>query len=173
MLTYRREAEFYYRIAPKADMFLLQTWFCGSDTVNGQGTIIMANFTIQNVSFGAVDAVWPATYVYSGVSSLWRCAERHGLRRRRNTLGLLLLVVVLWYVIFLCSHCYQFVLLKIWHNHTSCETMSTAPISRNIQEYKKGSLRTKRGGTTFGKSSDHVSEPPKTTTLPGKLVTIL
>lgn len=56
--TYRREAEFYYYIAPKTDMNIPAAWFCGTDTVNGQGIVVMSDLTVDDVTFGEVLKTW-------------------------------------------------------------------------------------------------------------------
>ncbi|KAH8681871.1 kinase-like domain-containing protein [Xylariales sp. PMI_506] len=59
--TYRREAEFYYYIAPTTDMNIPEPWYCGTDTVNGQGIVIMSDLTVDDVAIGEVLKTWGCT----------------------------------------------------------------------------------------------------------------
>ncbi|KAK8091025.1 hypothetical protein PG994_000530 [Apiospora phragmitis] len=57
--TYRREAEFYYYIAPLVNMRLPRAWYCGSDTVSGQGIVIMDDLRSTGCTFGNPLEPWP------------------------------------------------------------------------------------------------------------------
>lgn len=72
--TYRREAEFYYHIAPVIHMLLPRIWFCGTDTVNGQGVVIMSNVA-HECSFGTPLEPWTPSRVGDALKQL---ASLHG-----------------------------------------------------------------------------------------------
>ncbi|KAH7001896.1 kinase-like domain-containing protein [Ilyonectria destructans] len=72
--TYRREAEFYYYIAPLTNMLLPKTWFCGTDAVNGQGLFIMSDVASE-CSFGNPLQPWTPERVAEGLAQL---ASLHG-----------------------------------------------------------------------------------------------
>ncbi|KAH6887454.1 kinase-like domain-containing protein [Thelonectria olida] len=74
LATYRREAEFYYHIAPLTRMLLPRTWFCGSDTVNGQGIVIMSNVA-DECTFGTPLKPWSPSRVEGALKQL---ASLHG-----------------------------------------------------------------------------------------------
>lgn len=59
MGVYRREAEFYYYVAPHVNMRLPLIWYCGTDTVNGQGIVIMADLSNDGTVFGSATEVSP------------------------------------------------------------------------------------------------------------------
>lgn len=69
-LTYRREAEFYYHIAPTVDMQLPQAYFAGSDVVTGQGLVAMDDLTVRGCTFGNPMESWPVERVRAGVHEL-------------------------------------------------------------------------------------------------------
>ncbi|KAH8807408.1 kinase-like domain-containing protein [Xylogone sp. PMI_703] len=75
MWTYRREAELYYYIAPIVSMNLPKVWYCGTDTVNGQGLVVMANLAAEGCDFGQPLQAWTADRVRKGVEQL---AALHG-----------------------------------------------------------------------------------------------
>ncbi|KAK8128456.1 hypothetical protein PG984_009564 [Apiospora sp. TS-2023a] len=68
--TYRREAEFYYHIAPLLTMRLPKAWYCASDTINGQGIVIMDDLRSTGCTFGNPLAPWPVARVRAGVEQL-------------------------------------------------------------------------------------------------------
>ncbi|KAK7749068.1 hypothetical protein SLS62_008463 [Diatrype stigma] len=68
--TYRREAEFYYHVAPLVEMRLPRAWYCGSDAVSGQGLVAMADLSAEGCTFGTPLAAWPAARVRAGVEQL-------------------------------------------------------------------------------------------------------
>ncbi|KAF4466772.1 hypothetical protein FALBO_6361 [Fusarium albosuccineum] len=72
--TYRREAEFYYYVAPVTKMLLPKTWFCGTDTVNGQGVFIMSDLAGE-CSFGTPLEPWTPERVGQALKQL---ASLHG-----------------------------------------------------------------------------------------------
>ncbi|KAM5352624.1 hypothetical protein ACJ41O_005346 [Fusarium nematophilum] len=72
--TYRREAEFYYHVAPMTKMLLPQTWFCGTDAVNGQGVFIMSDVAGE-CSFGTPLEPWAPSRVDEALRQL---ASLHG-----------------------------------------------------------------------------------------------
>lgn len=74
LATYRREAEFYHYIAPLTKMLLPRTWFCGSDTVNGQGIVILSNVA-DECSFGTPLEPWTPSRVEGALKQL---ASLHG-----------------------------------------------------------------------------------------------
>lgn len=75
MWTYRREAEFYYYVRPIVSMNLPKTWYCSTDTVNGQGLVIMANLAAEGCDFGQPLKPWIVDRVRAGVEQL---AALHG-----------------------------------------------------------------------------------------------
>ncbi|KAI1204637.1 kinase-like domain-containing protein [Annulohypoxylon truncatum] len=68
--TYRREAEFYFYISPIVTMNLPKIWYCGTDTVTGQGLVVMANLAAQGCEFGEPLKPWPVERVRAGVEQL-------------------------------------------------------------------------------------------------------
>ncbi|KAK8029019.1 hypothetical protein PG991_006075 [Apiospora marii] len=68
--TYRREAEFYYHIAPLLTMRLPRAWYCASDTINGQGIVIMDDLRSTGCTFGNPLDPWPVSRVRAGVEQL-------------------------------------------------------------------------------------------------------
>ncbi|KAI1098642.1 kinase-like domain-containing protein [Jackrogersella minutella] len=80
--TYRREAEFYFYISPIVNMNLPKAWYCGTDTVAGQGLVVMSNLSAQGCDFGEPLKPWPVERVRAGVEELasfhaktWGAAE--------------------------------------------------------------------------------------------------
>ncbi|KAK7957006.1 uncharacterized protein PG986_006228 [Apiospora aurea] len=67
---YRREAEFYYYIAPLVTMRLPKAWYCGSDTVSGQGIVFMDDLRSTGCTFGNPLDPWPVARVRAGVEQL-------------------------------------------------------------------------------------------------------
>ncbi|KAJ4268821.1 hypothetical protein NW762_002891 [Fusarium torreyae] len=72
--TYRREAEFYCHVAPVTNMLLPKIWFCGTDTVNGQGVFIMSDVASE-CSFGIPLEPWAPERVGEALKQL---ASLHG-----------------------------------------------------------------------------------------------
>ncbi|KAF4974287.1 hypothetical protein FZEAL_8791 [Fusarium zealandicum] len=68
--VYRLEAEFYYYIGPTVNVPLPQTVYCGTDTVNGQGIVVMADLKADGYTFGNPLEAWPASRVQAGVEQL-------------------------------------------------------------------------------------------------------
>ncbi|KAH8655414.1 kinase-like domain-containing protein [Xylariales sp. PMI_506] len=68
--TYRREAEFFYYIAPLVQMRLPKPWYCGSDVVTGQGLVIMDDLAAQGCTFGVASETWTVERVQAGVEQL-------------------------------------------------------------------------------------------------------
>ncbi|KAI1088693.1 kinase-like domain-containing protein [Rostrohypoxylon terebratum] len=68
--TYRREAEFYFYVGPIIKMNLPKIWYCGTDTISGQGLAVMDNLTLQGCSFGDPLQPWPIERVRAGVEQL-------------------------------------------------------------------------------------------------------
>ncbi|KAI1075875.1 kinase-like domain-containing protein [Whalleya microplaca] len=70
--TYRREAEFYYHIAPAASpsLRLPRVWYCGSDTVTGQGVVALADLAADGCAFGNPVTPWPVDRARAGVAQL-------------------------------------------------------------------------------------------------------
>ncbi|KAH6871625.1 kinase-like domain-containing protein [Thelonectria olida] len=67
---YRREAQFYYDIGPKINIPLPPTMYCGTDTVNGQGIVVMADLKARGYTFGNPLETWPVHRVQAGVEQL-------------------------------------------------------------------------------------------------------
>ncbi|KAI1418462.1 kinase-like domain-containing protein [Hypoxylon sp. FL1857] len=70
MWTYRREAEFYFYLSPIVKMNLPKAWYCGTDTVAGQGLVVMDNLAVQGCDFGEPLKAWPVDRVRAGVKEL-------------------------------------------------------------------------------------------------------
>jgi len=68
--VYRREAEFFYHIGPTVTMRLPAVWYCGSDTVTGQGIVVFDDLKAKGYSFGTPLETWPVDRVRSGVEEL-------------------------------------------------------------------------------------------------------
>ncbi|KAF5018396.1 hypothetical protein F66182_9625 [Fusarium sp. NRRL 66182] len=67
--TYRREAEFYYHVAPQTTMLLPKIWFAGTDTVNGQGVFIMSDVSSE-ATFGTMLEPWAPARVGEALKQL-------------------------------------------------------------------------------------------------------
>ncbi|OTA98811.1 hypothetical protein M426DRAFT_325664 [Hypoxylon sp. CI-4A] len=81
--TYRREAEFYFYLSPVVNMTLPKVWYCGTDTVAGQGLVVMDDLAVQGCDFGDPLKPWPVDRVRAGVEQLaalhaktWGAAEK-------------------------------------------------------------------------------------------------
>ncbi|KAK1751203.1 hypothetical protein QBC47DRAFT_417616 [Echria macrotheca] len=68
--VYRREAEFFYYIAPIVPMRLPPVWYCGSDTVSGQGIVVLDDLKAKRYTFGNPLNAWPVSRVRAGVEQL-------------------------------------------------------------------------------------------------------
>lgn len=68
--VYRREAEFFYHIAPTVSMRLPPAWYSGSDTVTGQGIVVFDDLKAKGYSFGNPIEAWPVERVRAGVEEL-------------------------------------------------------------------------------------------------------
>ncbi|KAI1390064.1 kinase-like domain-containing protein [Hypoxylon trugodes] len=68
--AYRREAEFYFYLAPIVDLNLPQVWYNSTDTVSGQGIIVMSDLIAQGCEFGEPLKPWPVERVRVGVEEL-------------------------------------------------------------------------------------------------------
>ncbi|KAK5655551.1 hypothetical protein OQA88_5482 [Cercophora sp. LCS_1] len=68
--VYRREAEFFYHIAPTVPMRLPGAWYNGSDTVTGQGIVVLDDLKAQGYAFGDPLVAWPVERVRLGVEQL-------------------------------------------------------------------------------------------------------
>ncbi|KAK3297419.1 kinase-like domain-containing protein [Chaetomium fimeti] len=68
--VYRREAEFFYHIAPTVPMRLPPVWYCGSDTVTGQGIVVFDDLKAAGCTFGNPLEAWPVERVRVGVEEL-------------------------------------------------------------------------------------------------------
>ncbi|KAK4446097.1 hypothetical protein QBC34DRAFT_411944 [Podospora aff. communis PSN243] len=68
--VYRREAEFFYHIAPSVPMRLPAAWYCGSDTVTGQGIVVLEDLKAKGCTFGEPVEAWPVERVRAGVEEL-------------------------------------------------------------------------------------------------------
>ncbi|KAK8118761.1 uncharacterized protein PG998_003387 [Apiospora kogelbergensis] len=68
---YRREAEFYYYVAPLITVVRLpRAWYCGSDIANGQGIVVMDDLGSMGCTFGNPLEPWPVARVRAGVEQL-------------------------------------------------------------------------------------------------------
>ncbi|KAM0563124.1 hypothetical protein ACHAPJ_001975 [Fusarium lateritium] len=67
---YRLEAEFYYHLAPKIKIPLPPTIYAGTDTVNGQGIVILADLKARGYTFGNPLKAWTVNLVQKGVEQL-------------------------------------------------------------------------------------------------------
>ncbi|KAF4467504.1 aminoglycoside phosphotransferase [Fusarium albosuccineum] len=72
---YRLEAEFYYYLGPTIKIPLPPAIYCGTDTVNGQGIVVMADLKSRGYTFGNPLEAWPVDRVQIGVEQL---ATLHG-----------------------------------------------------------------------------------------------
>ncbi|KAL2166186.1 hypothetical protein VTG60DRAFT_3146 [Thermothelomyces hinnuleus] len=68
--VYRREAEFFYHIAPTVSMRLPPVWYAGSDTVTGQGIVVLDDLKAKGYKFGDPLEAWPVERVRAGVEEL-------------------------------------------------------------------------------------------------------
>ncbi|KAL2163213.1 hypothetical protein VTH06DRAFT_5269 [Thermothelomyces fergusii] len=68
--VYRREAEFFYHIAPAVSMRLPPAWYAGSDTVTGQGIVVLDDLRARGYRFGDPLEAWPVERVRAGVEEL-------------------------------------------------------------------------------------------------------
>ncbi|CCT69100.1 uncharacterized protein FFB20_11785 [Fusarium fujikuroi] len=73
--TYRREAEFYYHVAPQTTMLLPKIWFAGTDTVNGQGIFIMSDVSSE-ATFGTPLEPWAPERVGEALKQLASLHEK-------------------------------------------------------------------------------------------------
>ncbi|KAK7414279.1 hypothetical protein QQX98_006876 [Neonectria punicea] len=67
---YRLEAEFYYHLGPTINVRLPPTLYCGTDTVNGQGIVVMADLKARGYTFGNALEAWPVDRVQVAVEQL-------------------------------------------------------------------------------------------------------
>ncbi|KLO79059.1 uncharacterized protein LW93_4382 [Fusarium fujikuroi] len=67
---YRLEAEFYYYLAPRLKIPLPPVLYAGTDTVNGQGIVMMANLKAQGYIFGNPLETWPVERARMSVEQL-------------------------------------------------------------------------------------------------------
>ncbi|KAG7409936.1 hypothetical protein LZL87_009911 [Fusarium oxysporum] len=67
---YRLEAEFYYYLAPKLKIPLPPVSYAGTDTVNGQGIVVMADLKAQGYTFGDPLETWPVERARMSVEQL-------------------------------------------------------------------------------------------------------
>lgn len=68
--VYRREAEFFYHLAPTVSMRLPPVWYSGSDTVTGQGIVVLDNLKAKGQQFGNPLQAWPIERVRAGAEEL-------------------------------------------------------------------------------------------------------
>lgn len=68
--VYRLEAEFYYHLGPTLKMLLPEIFYCGTDTVSGQGIVVMADLKGQGNTFGQPLEPWSVARVRAGVEQL-------------------------------------------------------------------------------------------------------
>jgi hypothetical protein len=68
--VYRREAEFFYHIAPTVSLRLPPVWYSGSDTVTGQGIVVLDDLKAKGYTFGDPLEAWPVERVRAGVEEL-------------------------------------------------------------------------------------------------------
>jgi hypothetical protein len=75
--SYRLEAAFYSQIASFVAMHLPQVYYCGTDTVNGQGIVVMEDLTTSGCSFSNVtEQSWSMDLVRSSIHELARLHAR-------------------------------------------------------------------------------------------------
>ncbi|KAF4502585.1 aminoglycoside phosphotransferase [Fusarium agapanthi] len=67
---YRREAEFYYYLAPKLKILLPPVSYAGTDTVNGQGIVVMTDLKAQGYTFSDPLDTWPVERARMSVKQL-------------------------------------------------------------------------------------------------------
>lgn len=68
--VYRLEAEFYYHLAPKIKIPLPPTIYAGTDTINGQGIVVLGDLKAQGYTFGNPLEPWPVDRVKASVEQL-------------------------------------------------------------------------------------------------------
>jgi aminoglycoside phosphotransferase (APT) family kinase protein len=68
--VYRLEAEFYYYLASKLKIPLARTIYAGTDTVNGQGIVVLENLKAQGYTFGNPLEAWPVSRAEASVKQL-------------------------------------------------------------------------------------------------------
>ncbi|KAL6917052.1 hypothetical protein ACHAPO_009337 [Fusarium lateritium] len=68
--VYRLEAEFYYYLAPKLKIPLPRTIYAGTDTVNGQGIVVLEDLKAQGYTFGNPLEAWPVSRAEASVKQL-------------------------------------------------------------------------------------------------------
>jgi len=69
-VIYRREAEFFYHLAPQLAMRLPKPWYCGSDLASGQGIVVLSDLVAANCTFGECTEAWPVERIRSGLDQL-------------------------------------------------------------------------------------------------------
>ncbi|KAK2473250.1 hypothetical protein H9L39_15425 [Fusarium oxysporum f. sp. albedinis] len=67
---YRLEAEFYYYLAPRLKIPLPPVSYAGTDTVNGQGIVVMNDLKAQGYTFGSPLETWPVERARMSVEQL-------------------------------------------------------------------------------------------------------
>lgn len=69
--TYRLEAAFYHDVAPTVAMNLPRAYYSGTDSVNGQGIVVMDDLTTSGATFSNVqEESWSLDLVQAGISEL-------------------------------------------------------------------------------------------------------
>ncbi|KAF4334366.1 aminoglycoside phosphotransferase [Fusarium beomiforme] len=68
--VYRLEAKFYYYLAPKIAMPLPPVVWAGTDTVNGQDLVVLADLKAEEYTFGNPLEPWPVDRVRASVEQL-------------------------------------------------------------------------------------------------------
>ncbi|KAF4995617.1 hypothetical protein FGRMN_5008 [Fusarium graminum] len=68
--VYRLESEFYHYLAPKIKIPLPPTIFIGTDTVNGQGLVVLGDLKAKGYTFGDPLQPWPVDRTKAGVMQL-------------------------------------------------------------------------------------------------------
>ncbi|EWY82747.1 hypothetical protein FOYG_14840 [Fusarium oxysporum NRRL 32931] len=67
---YRLGAEFYYYLAPRLEIPLPPVSYAGTDTVNGQGIVVMNDLKAQGYTFGSPLETWPVERARMSVEQL-------------------------------------------------------------------------------------------------------
>ncbi|KAF5593149.1 aminoglycoside phosphotransferase [Fusarium subglutinans] len=67
---YRREAEFYYYLAPELKIPLPPVLYAGTDTLTGQGIVVMTDLKAQGYTFGDPLETWPVERARMSVKQL-------------------------------------------------------------------------------------------------------
>ncbi|KAF5027406.1 hypothetical protein F66182_483 [Fusarium sp. NRRL 66182] len=67
---YRLEAEFYYHLGPTVKIPLPPTLYAGTDTVNGQGIVVLADLKARGYTFGDPLQPWPVERARASVEQL-------------------------------------------------------------------------------------------------------